>query len=128
MSIEAELFSVLRTTVSDRVYPTVFPQPLSGLPVWPAIRYSIVSSTPVEDLCGDGDDTTADVRVQIDAVDVTYSKMLTLRLAVMEAMRALPTPARLAQSSNDYDDETKTHRAVLEYECSGSSDPEVDSP
>jgi len=128
MSIEAELFSVLRSAVSDRVYPSVFPQPLSGVPVWPSIRYSIVSSVPVEDLCGDGDDTTADVRVQIDAVDTTYGKMLALRLLVMAAMRALPTPARLAQSSNDYDEETKTHRAFLEYECSGSSDPEVDSP
>ena len=128
MSIEAELFSVLRSAVSDRVYPSVFPQPLSGVPVWPSIRYSIVSSVPVEDLCGDGDDTTADVRVQIDAVDVTYGKMLALRLLVMAAMRALPTPARLAQSSNDYDEETKTHRAFLEYECSGYSDPEVDSP
>jgi len=128
MSLEETLFSALRGLVSDRVYPSVFEQPDGSLPAWPAIRYTVISSVPVEDLCGDGDDDTADVNVQLDVVAATYNVMLTVRLDVMGAMRTLYPPARLSNSMNVFDVETKTHRAVLEYQISGSSDPFVDSP
>lgn len=123
MSTETELYSALAPLVSNRVYPSTFAQPSGALPTWPSIRYTTVSSVPVEDLCGDGDDATADVRVQLDIVATTYKSMRTLRLAVMAAMRLLPTPARLSLSFDEYDAETGTHRAVLEYEVSGSSPP-----
>jgi hypothetical protein len=128
MTLEAELFADLKPLVNNRVYPSVFPQPTSGLPVWPAIRYAIVSSVPVEDLCGDGDDTTADVRVQLDVVASTYSAMRTLRLQVMAVMVNFYIPARLDLSMDDYDVETKTHRGTLDYMISGSSDPPAHSP
>jgi hypothetical protein len=128
MTIEVDLFAELRSLTSGRVYPNVFPQPLSGTYVWPAIRYSLVSSVPIEDLCGDGDDQTAEVRVQIDVVATTYSAMRALRLQVLGKMVSFPTPARLDLSMDDYDDETKTHRAILQYMISGSSDPSPHSP
>jgi len=128
MSLETDLYAALSSLVSNRVYPNVFPQVDAGTQVWPSIRYTIVSSVPVEDLCGDGDDTTADVRVQLDAVDVTYSKMRALRLSVMAAMRTFPTPARLASNFDDYDADVKVHRAMLQYDVMGSSDPLPDSP
>lgn len=122
MSVETELFTALRALVSDRVYPSEFPQPSGNAPpVWPAIRYSIVGSAPVEDLCGDGDDTTTDFRVQVDVVDSTYAGMRALRLQTMAALRSLPTPARLQMGFDEFDAETRTHRAVLVYEIGGSS-------
>jgi hypothetical protein len=121
MSIETEIFAALRLLVADRVYPLRFMQPDGSLPPWPSIRYAFISNVPIEDLCGDGDDTTSDVRVQIDAVDKTYALMRTLRLQVMQAMTVLPTPARLSASFDDFDEETKTYRAVLDYTVGGSS-------
>ncbi len=126
MSVETDLFTTLRSLVSDRVYPQTFEQPSGTLPLWPAIRYTVTNTVPVEDLCGDGDDETADIYVQIDAVDETYSKMRSLRLEIMESMRSFPTPARLSGSLDVYDVETKTHRAILSYTISGSSSE--DSP
>lgn len=122
MTIEQQLFTALRGLVNDRVYPVIFQQPDGTLPPWPSIRYSM-TNTPIEDLCGDGDDETSDVSVQIDAVAETHGAMRTLRLAVMAAMRSLPTPARLQVDLDDFDEETKTYRAILRYEVGGSSDP-----
>lgn len=130
MSLEAEVFDALRDLVSDRVYPLTFPQPEVGLPVWPSIRFTFIS-VPVEDLCGDGDDGTADVSMQVDVVvdkEEGYSALRTLRLDVMSRMATLPTPARLASSRDEFDEETRTFRAILEYTVSGSSDQPADSP
>jgi len=121
MSIEQELFSALRGLVADRVFPNVFLQPDGTLPTWPSIVYSFVSNVPEEDLCGDGDDSTSDHRVQIDVVDLTYKGMRAMRLLVMEAMRGLPTPARLQIDFDMYEEETKTHRCVMDYMIGGSS-------
>lgn len=128
MSLETELFAVLKGLVSNRVYPLTFVQPSGSLPVWPAIRYTLVSVVPEEDLCGDGDDETATARVQLDVVDKTYAGARALRLSVMSAMRAFIYPARLAASADTYDDETKTHRVILDYTIHGSSDTSMDSP
>lgn len=121
MSVDTELFAGLRTLVSDRVFPNTFEQPDGELPEWPAIRYTIVTANPEEDLCGDGDDSTADIRVQLDVVHDTYTSMKNLRLQVMAAMALMVTPARCQLWFETYDDETKTHRAVLDYIFSGSS-------
>jgi len=121
MSLEQELFSALSPLVTSRVYPNTFLQPDGTLPPWPSIRYAIVSNVPEEDLCGDGDDTTSSVRVQLDVVASTYASMRTLRLAVMSAMRVLPTPARLQLDFDEYEAETKTHRSVMTYLIGGSS-------
>ncbi len=122
MSLENHLFSSL-STISEiarvggfyAVSPLIFPQPPRYNPEWPAIRYTFVSSVPIEDLCGDGDDDTSDVRVQIDVVDTTYAAMRALRLKVMAVMSAFIPPAILQASSDEVDIETHTYRAILDY-------------
>lgn len=120
MSLEADLFSALKSLVGNRMSPNTFPQP-PNVPVWPAIRYSVVDSVPVVDLCGDGDDFTAQSRVQLDCVADTYAGARSLRLSVMGVMRTFSPPAILELSSGLYDDETQTHREILQYSFHGST-------
>ena len=128
MSLESDLFaalgtitSIAKTNGSKAVYPVMFPQPARSAPEWPAIRYVFVSSVPVQDLCGDGDDDTSDTRIQIDAVDRTYEGARQLRLDVMAVMRSFVWGARLEFDSDEYDDATKTFRCVLDYIVNPSS-------
>jgi len=127
MSLEVDLFAALKSLVSNRVYPVMFPQPAQGVPVWPAIRYTI-DTNPEVDLEGDGDDTTAQQSVQLDGVATTYAGMRSLRLSIMNAMTTFDPPALLQLSLDDYDTETKTYRCILTYEVYGSSDPLPHSP
>ncbi len=115
MSIEADLFTTLKTLVSNRVYPETFVQPSGTLPIWPAIRYDLVSEIPVTAICGDGGDETADTRVQIDIVDKTFLAARSLRAQVMQAMLSFDPPAIVQNSFNEYDPDTKTFRSSVEY-------------
>lgn len=120
MSLEQDLFAALRTLVGNRVAPVTFPQP-PAVPTWPAIRYTIVSNVPVVDICGDGDDETAEPRVQLDLVASEFKQVRALRLQVMAAMRLFVPPAILENTSSQYDDETKTFREIMDYIFYGSS-------
>lgn len=122
MLLEENLFNALRSLVGNRVAPIIFPQP-PAVPTWPAIRYSI-DSNPIADLCGDGDDTTADTRVQLDVVAKEFAQVRSLRLQVLSAMRTFAPPAVLQFSTGDYDEETKTFREILGYNIHGSSSME----
>ncbi len=122
MSLEDTLFTALsgisaiaRVGGYFAVSPIIFPQPPRYNPEWPAIRYTFISSVPIEDLCGDGDDSTADTRVQIDVVDTTYAAMRSLRLSVMGVMSTFYPPAILQVSIDEVDAETKTYRGILDY-------------
>lgn len=115
MSIEADVFTTLKTLVSNRVYPLTFIQSNGALPVWPAIRYAFISVTPAITVCGDGGDETADTRLQIDAVDKTFMAMRALRMEVMLAMLAFDPPAIFENDFEEYDSETKTFRVALDY-------------
>lgn len=119
MSIEVDLRSTLGTLVGNRVAPVVFPQPPAE-PTWPAIRTS-VSYSPIIDICGDGDDTTSDITVQLDVVAETYDAGRALRLQVMTRMRTFTPPATLTFSSSEFDEETRTFREILQYSVHGSS-------
>lgn len=114
MSIESDLYQALRGLVSDRVYPLTFPQGLT-LPVWPAIRYAFVSADAATDLCGDNGDVTADVRVQVDAVALTFKDMRALRLQVLSAMEDFDPPAIWSGDFEEFDAETKTFRCSLDF-------------
>lgn len=123
MSIEADLFSRLKTLVANRVYPLTFIQPNGALPVWPAIRYSFISVIPATTVCGDGGDETADTRVQIDAVDKTFMAMRALRMEIMLAMLTFYPPAIFENDFEEYDADTKTYRVSLDYIIYKSSTP-----
>lgn len=116
MSVSTEIFTALQSAVSGRCYPDTFMQPDGNLPVWPAIRYSVVGGETHADICGTGDGSTDTVRVQIDIVGATHASRETVLAAVRTAMQALPTPATLQSSPrNEYENETKTYRAILDY-------------
>ncbi len=115
MSIEADLFAGLKTLVANRVYPETFIQPNGALPVWPAIRYSFVSIVPTITICGDGGDETANTRLQIDVVDKTFIATRSMRLQVMQAMLNFDPPAIVQNSFSEYDVDTKTFRASIDY-------------
>jgi hypothetical protein len=127
MTVETDLFTALGPLVGSRVAPVIFPQP-PAVPTWPAIRYTFVDSVPIVDICGDGDDQTAELRVQLDVVATTYKAARALRLQVMAAMRTFVPPAILELSLNDYDTDTKTYREILSYTIHGSSLDYIGSP
>lgn len=120
MTLEADLFSALKSLVGNRMSPNTFPQP-PARPTWPAIRYTIIDSIPVVDLCGDGDDATATPRIQLDLVAEEYTAVRALRLQVLPIMQSFSPPAILEFSSSLYDAETKTHREILSYTFHGST-------
>jgi hypothetical protein len=122
MILEERLFSALKSLVGNRVAPIIFPQP-PAVPTWPAIRYSI-DTTPVIDICGDGDDSTADTRVQLDVVAKEFAQARSLRLQVLSAMRTFAPPATLQFSTGEFDAETRTFREILQYSIHGSSSME----
>jgi hypothetical protein len=114
MSVETDLYTALSSLVSNRVYPITFPQ-TGAVPVWPAIRYTLISVVPAIALCGDSGDEAADTRVQLDIVDSSYSAMRALRLDVLEEMATFVPPAIFENSSDQYDAETKTYRCQIDY-------------
>lgn len=126
MTLEADLFTALGYLVGSRMSPTIFPQP-PNVPTWPAIRYTFISTVPVEDLCGDGDDDTSDVRVQLDLVAENWKQVRQLRRDVMTVMDTFDPPARLQLNSSEWDTETRTYREILDYHFFGSS-PDGNSP
>lgn len=91
------------------------------VPEWPAIRYTVISSDNEETVCGTDSVATDDVRVQIDVVAKTHGGMLTLRDQVITALMANNPPPARQGGFQTYDEETKTHRAVLDYVFQQSS-------
>jgi len=124
VTIPSLIYQELRALVSDRVYPNRFPQG-NALPVWPAIRYTIVFSDPAASICGTDPDVAADdTRVQIDIVAETYSGMRTLKANVITALDATDPPSKREPGGFEtFDEETRTHRAVLDYTFHPSSAP-----
>lgn len=114
MSLETDLYQSLRGYFSDRVYPLTFPQPVSDA-TWPSLRYSIISVDPGTDLCGDGGGVTSDTRVQFDIVAKTFAQMRTLRLQVLSELEDFVPPAIYSGEFEEYDADTKTYRASLDY-------------
>lgn len=120
MSVEADLQSALAPLVGGRCWPEHFPHD-PPRPVWPAIRYLLVSAVPVAALCGDTGDDAGDTRVQIDCVAETFKGSRSLRSSVMAAMTVFSPPAVLGSSGSDYDQDTDTYRQVLDYTIYKSS-------
>lgn len=124
MSVPSNIFAVLGPLVSSRCYPNTFLQATGSLPAWPAIRYVILSETPYPDQCGTETVTAGDAddsRVQIDIVDNTYAGMRALKSAAMSALSASDQWVRQGAGFEEYDAETKTHRAALIFEFRANS-------
>lgn len=121
MSAESLIFPALKGLVGNRCYPATFEQP-GGLPIWPAIRYTVISADNAADICGTDYTDTDDTRVQIDIVAKNYYDVIILRDQVIGALMGLTPPAtRIGGGFQTYDDGTKTYRVVLDYLFSASS-------
>lgn len=122
MTVEQTVFAALRSLVGDRCYPNTFAQP-TGLPDWPAVRYTS-SDDPVNSLCGSDNDNTDDVNVQIDVVAETFDGMKSLKRQVIAALLSTNPPcSRQPGGFETFDTETRTHRAVLQYLFQQSTAP-----
>lgn len=127
MSIEAQIFSSLKSLVSNRCYPNTFPQSPTK-PTWPAIRYVRVATNINQDLIADEDDETSDIIIQIDVVGQTYASVQLLREQVIEAMKMLDPKGVWQNQFDTFDAETKTHRCILTFAFYQSSDDGANSP
>lgn len=123
MSLKADLYTLLAPLVGNRCYPLTFVQPNGSLPVWPAIRYTVVGGDPTQDICGSGDADGDTTRVQIDLVAATNAELSTLLASVRTALRdATVFAATLAGSPEEvWDIDTKTHRAIAIYQFENHS-------
>lgn len=108
------VFDALKSLVSNRCYPNTFPQP-PKVPIWPAIRYTVISQEPVPDICGTDVGDTDDTRVQIDCVAASYGDAYALRQSVIAAMQLVAPPCLRDGGFETYDSETKTHRMSVDY-------------
>lgn len=122
-TVPQAIFAALRALVSDRVYPNEFPQG-NPLPVWPAIRYAIITGDPSPTLCGSADEDEDDVVVFIDVVAETYPAMRALKAQVIAALQSTDPPcSRQAGGQESPDGETKTQRVTMTYRFQQSSNP-----
>ncbi len=120
-SVPQAIFTALRSLVADRIYPNEFPQG-NPLPVWPAIRFTIIVGDPSPTLCGTGDEDGDDIIVFIDVVAATYPAMRSLKAQVITALQSTDPPcARESGGQEGPDGETKTHRVVMTYRFQQSS-------
>lgn len=113
MIIDGVVFQALKGLVDNRCYPNTFPQ--GQLPVWPAIRYTLVSADPGPTVCGTDEGDADEYRVQIDCVDKSYGGAASLRDQVIATMQTVDPPTTRDTIFEDYDSETKTHRATVDY-------------
>ncbi len=121
MSHEAALVAILNPVVNNAVYPDTFPQS-DEVPVWPAIRYTYISGTTYQSLCGNGDPDTDDPRIQLDGVANTARERNQLSLDIQDAMNEMDPPAVLQGTpETSFDTETKTYRVTLDYVLHASS-------
>ena len=119
MSIETEIFDAAKslfpsTDGQPRFYGGSFPLD-PKIPKTPAARFVFISSEQVEDICGTDGGRTANSRVQVDIVHTSYLACRNLRQAVIDAIEAMPTPARLDGGFDDFDHETKLHRCSIDF-------------
>lgn len=115
--IATAVVTALNPLVSNRVYRNVFPQ-APATPIWPAIRYTFISVTASQDICGDGGEETADYRVQIDLVDredkgpTTFADLSALVKAALAPLQ----PIYVWDSEfEEFDLDTKTNRLSMDY-------------
>lgn len=119
MNVGETLKAALGSLVENRVWPNRFPQ--EATPTWPAIRYTVVSREPDQIIEGTDDGETDDIRVQLDIVTKAYADTQTLRGQVVAALQAVTPPCVRLAEFEDFDAETKTHRAMLDVQFHPSS-------
>jgi len=120
MTLKTDIFDALKALVDNRVTPDTFPQ--EATPTVPAIRYTLVGGTTWQDLEGDGDDTTDDIRIQLDWIAKTAEARDALTPLIRTAMKTLDPPCVMqGPPLTTFDAPTKTYRATADWTSYGSS-------
>lgn len=120
MNIAEKVAQAHAGLAGDRIYPNKFPQEQDGGPVWPAIRYTIAQDAEAT-ICGSDTGDTDDFRVQVDYVAEGYDDGKALRDAAVVAMQELDPPCVRVGGLELWDEETKTHRFLVQYLITPSS-------
>lgn len=124
MSVHTVIFTALRTLVADRVYPSTFSQNKGPLtPVWPAIRYTVTTTDTAGALCGTDIEAADDIQIQLDVVAESWTEMRSLKASIIIALQTTDPPCQRLSSFEEFDGETRTHRASLDYLFQQSSVP-----
>lgn len=114
--IESVVASACKGIFDNRFYPNTFRQKDSGFPAWPAGRYTVIDSVASATVCGTDDETTDDARVQIDVVALTLAECKAKATAVIAALQDTDPPCTRDSGPNyTFDEETRTHRAILDF-------------
>lgn len=113
-----------RSIFNGRFYPTTFMQQDSGLPQWPAGRFTVIDAVPFEDVCGTDDGETDDTRIQIDIVANTHNERATLEAQVIVAMMGITDPpcVRDIGPRHSFDEPTRTFRSTIDFLFHASSE------
>ncbi len=105
----------LLAVVGTRVYPSTFKQKDGGLPQWPAMRYTVIDAVSAPTVCGTDDESTDDTRVQVDIVETTMREVSDILPLVIASMQATDPPCYRDGIRKTFDDETRTHRAIVDF-------------
>lgn len=105
--VEIRLYDILKSLVSNRVYPNLATQGAAR----PYIVYSNVSSVPDTSFCG----TTRDSErlFQVDVYSDNHSDMCALRESTITALIASPYVEAVEGFNTDYEQDTKLFRALI---------------
>jgi hypothetical protein len=114
MSLETIIYNALKTLVSNRVYASTFPQQ-PATPITPAILFTFISDEVTQDVCGSGDEETANTRIQIDVYSTTFDSARTLRAQVIDAVALITPPTRWEGGFSSYEPDLKLHRCSLDF-------------
>ena len=121
MNIGDDLFDTLKGLVANRVRPDHFPQ-APATPIWPAIRYQIISGQNFATINDDGTYETDDVRIQIWLVASSSRAREVLWEEVRAAMKTFYPPAWLqGPPTSESNADAKTYAYTVDYIVHGSS-------
>lgn len=118
--IESVVKSALQTTelvalIGPRAFPNTFKQTDGGLPRWPAIRYTVIDSVSAPTVCGTDDDSTDDARIQLDIVADTLREVNEILPLVLASFQSTDPPCYRDGLRKTFDEETRTHRAIVDF-------------
>ncbi len=121
MTIDVVVRTANKAIFNGRFYPDTFLQKDGGLPQWPAGRYVVISAINESDIGGTDLRDTDNTIVQIDVAANTYAERESLVNQVIAAMQNLDPPCTRENVINEFEGETRTYRALLEYTFYASS-------
>jgi hypothetical protein len=120
VSLKTDIFDALKALAANRVWPDKFEQEANLTA--PAIRYTLAGGTTWADLEGDGDESTDDIRLQLDWIARTADERDALTPLIRAAMKTLDPPCLMdGPVVTTFDAETKLYRAFAFWTSYGSS-------